>query len=206
MFNTEDLYDQVGQILLERRGQNFTRELKLEMMGLPGPKAFQLLRQRCGISDSVVQLQTETDAIFLDLLPREIEMMPGLQLLLATLEEQNIPKAVATSSHRQFATKALGHFDLEPRFEFVLTAEDVTHGKPDPEVYLAAARRLNVSPDSMLVLEDSFVGSTAAAKSGAFTIAIPTVHSRDMDFSHVQLVANRLDDQAVLDRIFGSRP
>ena len=199
MLNTEDLYDQVGQILLERRGQSFTRKLKLEMMGLPGAKAFQLMRERCGLSDSVEELQSETDVIFQNLLPEQIEMMPGLEQLLQLVEEKKLPKAVATSSHRQFATQALGFFELERRFEFVLTSEDVINGKPNPEVYFVAAQRLGVTPESMLVFEDSFIGSSAAAKSGAFTVAVPTKHSVDMDFSHVNMVAQRLDDDAVLD-------
>ncbi len=201
MFNTEDLYDEVGQILLQRRGQDFSRELKLEMMGLPGPIAFEIMRTRCNLSDTVPELQTECDAIFLDLLPGRIETMPGLEELLQALEEINIPKCVATSSHRQFAKRALGFFDLEPRFEFILTADDVARGKPHPDIYLEAASRMGVPSAAMLVLEDSYTGSRAAAASGAFTIAIPTPHSLEMDFSHVNGMAKRLDDPVIMQRL-----
>ncbi len=198
MFNTEDLYDQVGEILLQRRGKQYSRELKLEMMGLPGPVAFEIMRERCDLSESVEELQSETDEIFGDLLPDEIATMPGLEKLLETLEGQSIPKAVVTSSHRQFAKRALGFFDLQPRFEFVLTSEDVTNGKPHPEVYLAAAERFQISPQNMLVLEDSHTGSRAGAASGAYTIAIPTEHSQGQDFSHVHHVVTKLDDELIL--------
>lgn len=201
MFNTEDLYDQVGEILLQRRGHSFTRELKLEMMGLPGPKAFEIMRQRCSLDDSIETLQQETDEIFVDMLPREIRLMPGLESLLQRIESLNVPKAVATSSHRQFATKALGFFDLEPRFEFILTSEDITEGKPHPEIYLTAATRLDVAPREMLVLEDSYTGSRSAAAAGAYTIAVPTEHSAEMDFSHVDQIAKRLDDELIM-RLF----
>ena len=198
MFNTEDLYDEVGEILLGRRGQSFARELKLAMMGLPGPQAFEIMKQRCGLNETIAQLQSECDEIFSEMLPSRIQTMPGLESLLNFLENRNIPKCVATSSHRQFATRALGVFNLQPRFEFVLTADDVTNGKPHPEVYLSAASRFNVAPKSMLVLEDSFTGSTAAAAAGAYTIAVPTKHSQEMDFSHVDHVARRLDDKEIL--------
>ena len=198
IFNTEDLYDQVGQILMQRRGKNFTRELKLAMMGLPGPVAFEVMRERGGVEDSAQDLQDEADAVFVDLLPSEIKTMPGLETLLCRLEELNIPKAVATSSHREFAKTALGMFDLEPRFQFVLTSEDVTEGKPNPEIYLSAARRLGVEPSKMLVLEDSVTGSKAGVAAGAVTIAVPTLHSRGMDFSHVYRVAERLDDHLIM--------
>jgi len=197
MFNTEDLYDQVGQTILQKRGQEFTNELKLAMMGLPGPKAFEVMRSRCGLEESVEALQKETDEIFVDLLPDEIQTMPGLDSLLDLLEQQEIPKAVATSSHRRFAKRALGFFDLEPRFEFVLTGDDVERGKPNPDIYLLAARMLDLRPQQMLVLEDSHIGSRAAKAAGAVTIAVPTPHSADSDFSHVDHVATSLADKFI---------
>ena len=198
IFNTEDLYDQVGEILLSRRGLNFTRELKMEMMGLPAPTAYEIMRKRCGITDSVGQLQTETDSIFDELLPKQLKTMPGLETLLQKLESKKIPKIVATSSHRKFANRNLAQFELTHRFEFVLTSEDVSQGKPHPEIYLTAAEKLGVASKNLLVLEDSKTGSTAAAASGAFTVAVPTEHSVGLDFSHVHHVANRLDDEFIL--------
>ena len=124
--------------------------------------------------------------------------MPGLETLLQKLESKGIPKIVATSSHRKFANRNLAQFELTHRFEFVLTSEDVSQGKPHPEIYLAAAEKLGVAPKNLLVLEDSKTGSTAAAASGAFTVAVPTEHSVGLDFSHVHHVSNRLDDEFIL--------
>ena len=197
MFNTEDLYDDVGDTLLQRHGQRFTRELKLEMMGRPGQEALAIMKERCNLPQSVEELREQVKQIFSELLPGRIEMMPGLAALLDFLEHNKIPKCVATSSHRQFATEALGSFDLEPRFEFVLTADDVQNGKPDPEVYLAAATRLGVQTEQLLVLEDSEIGSRAAVAAGAFTIAVPTVHSVGSDFSNVAHVADSLLDPII---------
>ena len=198
MFNTEDLYNLAGERLLEPRGLEFTRELKLAMMGLPGEKAFSVMIDHYKLNDSVEQLRTETDEIFRSLLPEKIEMMPGLQTLLAAIDDAGLPRAVATSSHRIFAERALGYFDLQPGFQFILTAEDVTNGKPDPEVYLTAGDKLGVAPDSMLVLEDSVFGSRAAVAAGAFTVAVPTEFSRDQDYSHTDVVVDRLDSPNVL--------
>ena len=201
MFNTEDLYDQVGDIILGKRGQKFTNELKLEMMGLPGHAAFEVLRSHCGLSDSVESLQQETDEIFLELLPKEIAKMPGLDSLLELIESKAIPKAVATSSHRKFATQALGFFDLEPRFDFVLTGDDVQRGKPDPDIYLLAAKKFDISASTMLVLEDSINGSRAATAAGAITVAVPTIHTSECDFSHVDYVASNLMDNFIVELI-----
>lgn len=194
MFNTEDLYDQVGAQLLERRGHSFTTELKHQMMGLPGPKAFEVMRQACGLTDPVQLLQEESDEIFTELLPRGIQMMPGLEELLDWLEAARVPKAIATSSHFAFARRALGFFDLEPRFEFVLSGDQIERGKPEPDIYLEACRRLRVPPAETLVLEDSWHGSQAAAAAGTFLVAVPTHHSAHFDFAHAQLRIDSLAD------------
>ena len=201
MFNTEDLWDQVGQELLGRRNHSFSKSLKLQLMGLPGPIAFRLMIDHCGLVDTPEGLQHESTEIFDELLPQEIQMLPGLTEVLELIESLDLPKAVATSSHQAFASKALGIFDLEPRFQFVLTPADVTHGKPDPEIYLTAAKRLNVAPTEMLVLEDSVHGSRAGAAANAYTIAVPGHHSLEGDFSHVQQVVTALNAPGVLDII-----
>jgi HAD superfamily hydrolase (TIGR01509 family) len=198
MFNTEDLYDIVLQSLLERRGKQFTNELKMKMMGLPGWKAFQVLKDDCQLSDSVEVLEHELHGQFYELLPAHIQMMPGLETLLARLEELKIPKSVATSSDRELANLALEMFDLPSRFKFILTSDDVTNGKPHPEVYEKSAEGLGVEPSEMLALEDSVIGSTAAAASGAYTIAIPGKHSMSGDFSHVDHVVDRIDNEKIM--------
>ncbi len=66
---------------------------------------------------------------------------------------------MVTSSHRKFAEHALGLCNVLHRFDFVLTSEDVTRGKPSPDVYLLAAERLGIQPAEMLVLEDMGTGA-----------------------------------------------
>lgn len=205
IFNTEDLYDIVGAELLKRRQCEFTRDLKLKMMGRPAPAAFELMRQECGLDDSIETLQAESDEIFKTLLPERIELMPGFRRVLEAVQQRGLPTAVATSSHRDFANTALGTFDLLDRFKFVLTGDDVEHGKPDPEIYLKAADKLGLSPRQILVFEDSHAGSLAATRAGAWTVAVPTPHARHLDFSHANLVVPRLDDPRVL-RILGGEP
>ena len=198
MFNSEHIYNAVLETMLQQRGQTFTNELKMKMMGLPGPEAFRVMKQDCDLSDSIDSLSEEAHDIFFQLMPGRIQMMPGLTKLLDHIETAGLPKAIATSSTTRLTQAALDTFDLVSRFEFFLTGDDVTDGKPHPEVYLTAAKRLNVDPTEMLVLEDSVTGSRAAAASGAYTIAIPEPHSSGGDFSHVDQVVDRLDSPVIL--------
>jgi beta-phosphoglucomutase-like phosphatase (HAD superfamily) len=81
--------------------------------------------------------------------------------------------AIATSSSRRYVDRVFGPHGLLPRFDFVLTCEDVNMGKPHPEVYQKAADLLGHSPEHMIVLEDSVNGVRAAKAAGARCIAVP---------------------------------
>ena len=204
MLNTEDLYDVVGSQLLARRGLTFSQYLKRAMMGRKATEAFAVLRAECGLTDSIDSLIIESDELMCHVLDSgdHLALMPGLSPLLELLEAKTIPKAVATSSSRQFAERVLGAFDLAQRFEFVLCGDDVRQGKPNPEIYLAAAARLAISPTEMIVLEDSVLGSRAAVAAGAFTVAVPSQQTLSGDFDHVHLVVTSLES-ADLTRLFG---
>ena len=117
--------------------------------------------------------------------------------LLAALEAASIPKAVTTSSRLSFVQTVLSLFDLEPRFDFLLTSEDVVRGKPEPEIYQKASNRFEVEPTAMMVLEDSEAGTQAAVAAGAFTVSIPGDHSRDHDFAGARFVAESLADPRI---------
>jgi HAD superfamily hydrolase (TIGR01509 family) len=197
MFNTEELYQEVGTELLRRRGCEFTPALLDKMMGRPGHIALQCMIDEHALSDTVVELQRESDVIFHAILDTRLAPMPGLMPLLAALEERQIPKAIATSSRRSFLTTVLARFQLEPRFAFTITAEDVTHGKPDPEIYLTASRRMQRAPAEVLVLEDSHNGCRAAITAGTFAVAVPGGHSHRHDFTGAQFIAESLADPRI---------
>jgi HAD superfamily hydrolase (TIGR01509 family) len=198
MFNTEELYEHVGAELLGRRGYTFEPDLMDAMMGRPNEIALRLMIDWHALDCTVEQLAAESDACFATLLQERLDVMPGLLDLLGRLEAAALPKAIATSSGRQFATHVLGRFQLEPRFHFVLTCEDIQNGKPHPEIYLLAARRLGVEPCELLVLEDSHNGCRAAIAAGAVAVAVPSGQSHRHDFTGAALVAETLADPRLL--------
>jgi HAD superfamily hydrolase (TIGR01509 family) len=197
MFNTEELYQEVGSELLRRRGYEFTQELLDQMMGRPSQVALQIMIDTHALQATVEELLTETDEIFPEILRTRLAPMPGLVELLDALEQNAIPKAIATSSRRSFVERVLNTFHYQPRFSPILTSEDITHGKPHPEIYLQAAWRLKLQPGEMAVLEDSQNGCRAAVAAGALTIAVPGIHSRQHDFSGAALIADTLGDQGI---------
>ncbi len=201
MFNTEDVYTLVGAELMGRRGREYTEELKDAIMGLPPRKTFETMIDWHDLDDGWEEMAVESNKIFINLLGDHLAPLPGLFELLDALESADIPKAIATSSQPTLVEPCLTPFDLRRRFDFVLTSEDVTHGKPHPEIYRTAAERFGLPPAEMLVLEDSENGARAAAAAGAFTVAVPGEHSRNHDFSVARLVIDSLADRRLYDAL-----
>jgi HAD superfamily hydrolase (TIGR01509 family) len=197
LVNTEELYTQVGHKLLSRRGREFTTELKDLMTGLPGPVAFSLMIQQEHLTDSIEQLEHESEEIFEQLLPSQLRLLPGVHELLERLDRRKMPRCVATSSSPEFAKRVLSQVSILDRFDFVVTAQDVVRGKPAPDIYWQAAKRMAVSANQMMVLEDSHNGCKAAIASGACAIAVPGDHSQTHDFTGAHYRANSLLDPQI---------
>jgi HAD superfamily hydrolase (TIGR01509 family) len=199
MFNTEELYQDVGAELLRRRGHEFGPGLLDAMMGRPNRVALQLMIDWHGLSATVEELARETEEIFPPILDARLTPMPGLMDLLAALEGRGIPKAIATSSGRRFVDNVLSRFALAPRFEFMLTAESVVEGKPHPEIYQKAAARFGLPTAQVAVLEDSANGCRAAVAAGTRVVGVPGGHSLSHDFSGAEFVAQGLGDSRIYD-------
>jgi pseudouridine 5'-phosphatase len=197
LVNTEELYQHVGGELLARRGRTFEADLLDRMMGRPQPVSLQIMIDWHGLDDTIETLAAETGEIFTGLLDTRLEPMPGALSLVDVLERRRIPRGVATSSGPEFAHDVLGRVGLLERLSFVLTAADVAHGKPHPEIYQSAARRLGINVADMLVLEDSANGCKAAVAAGAIVVAVPGGHSRRHDFTGARFIAESLADPRI---------
>ena len=199
MFDTEDIYWKSASALLARRGKVYTDEMNDFVMGRPPRVCFEFLKETLGLPETWQELLTESEDLFLEFLDEGFSTMPGLYELLEHLEQRNIPKGICTSSVRRVASEVLRRKDFANRFDFVLSAEDVIHCKPNPEVYLKAAARFGIAPSKMLVLEDSMAGCQAAHNAGAFGIAVRAKHNAHCSFTDAKIVVSSLDDPQILE-------
>ena len=202
IFNTEELYVETGQAILQRRGKQLTQDLVDAMMGLPNLKALQIMVDWYQLNATPQQLLEETKEMFIEMVPTRLKPMPGLLDLLDFIESISIPKAIATSSTRPLVELKLNTAGLGERFSFWVTSDDVANGKPSPDIYLMATAKFGIRANEMLVLEDSQVGCSAAVAAGACTVAVPGDHSRDHDFSGAAFVANTLSDPRIYELFY----
>ena len=198
MFNTEAVFHRTLTELLGRRGKPAPPELFAAMMGRRATEATTLMIEMMELSESLSEISAEISELFALHLEDILQPTPGLFELLDHLEATGRPKAVCTSSGTDYAHGMLERFDLQDRFAFVLAAEDVTQGKPHPEVYETAAVRHGVPASALLVLEDAAHGVAAGNAAGAFTVAVPHEHTIGQSHDAADLVAESLTDPRLL--------
>ena len=201
IFDTEALFHKVAGEMLAVRGKIFTDELMQAMIGRRAADAGHAFKTLAGLDEPVEELLKEVRSRFQAELDSAVHPSPGLFALLAHLEARNIPRGVATSSRREYADTLLRSHGLRDYFSFVLGSEDVSIGKPDPEIYRKATERLGVLPAETLVLEDSPAGLEAAKRAGAFAVGVPHAHSPAERMTHADLIVDRLDSPALFSRI-----
>jgi pseudouridine 5'-phosphatase len=197
LVNSEDLYEQAGETVLNRRGKTYDAALREQMMGRPVVDAIQLMIDCHSLPDPLEELMCECREVLESLMATSLSPMPGVKRLLVELQAAQVPIAVATSGTREYAHAVLSKLNLKQCFRFILTADDITRGKPDPEVYLLAAERLGLAPPQMMVLEDSANGCRAAVAARAFVVAVPNRHTSDHSFTGARLIADTLADPRI---------
>lgn len=203
LFETESLYWQVGQRVLQRRGFKFSSELQQRMMGRVGVAAIEQMIDFHDLEDDPHALLAESDQIYHELIAGGPEPMPGMEELIAMLQELGVPFGIATSSRSVFALKILQPQPWFHSLSFLLTGDDVSCGKPDPEIYLSAAQRMAICPSRMLVLEDSGNGSAAGVAAGTVVIAVPNACTHSHRFEAVFAIASSLRDPVIRHTLVG---
>jgi HAD superfamily hydrolase (TIGR01509 family) len=193
LIDTEWVFVEAARRLLAGRGIPFDAEFMATILGTPASNSLPLFIQHFGLPETMEAVAAEYKRFFLESLDADhAPLMPGARELLDRLNARGLPTAIATSSGRAYVQQMFGPHGLLDRFAFVLTAEDVTHGKPHPEIFETAARRFGVPPPEVLVIEDSIHGIRAAKAAGARVVLVPHAHTPEADRAAADLVVESL--------------
>lgn len=128
-----------------------------------------------------------------------IQALPGVRELLEGLRAAGIPCVVGSSTPRLNIEHVMTLAKLHGFFADIVSAEDVSHGKPHPEVFLKAAAKINRIPAKCVVFEDAFVGLEAARAGGFKSIGVGTTNSVESLRGHCDWAVHRLDELSVND-------
>jgi HAD superfamily hydrolase (TIGR01509 family) len=173
IFDTEPLYRDAIIAAAGDAGHELPLSFYLTTIGLSGEATRTLLSERFGKEFDFDGFWTTASKRFCDLAASQLRLKAGVVELLDVLDDLQLPRAIATSSHHDDVQHHLAAHDLRHRFQAVVAAGDYARGKPNPDPYLKAAERLGVEPTLCLALEDSYNGVRAASKVDMMTIMVP---------------------------------
>lgn len=149
--------------------------------------------------EEIQRISLRKEAIYREVVvERGIVALPGVEIWLKRLRDAGVHCVIASSTHRENITTSLGMLGLESYFESMVTAEDVKRGKPDPEVFVTAAKRIGVEPDNGVVFEDALVGVQAGLGAKMRVAAVTTTNPREkLVGAKATWVVDRLDELSV---------
>lgn len=173
LLDTESVYRCAMIASARGIGYEFSDEFCQSMVGTAETEIHLILQQRFGADFPVAQLFQDCEAQMRQRLEAGVPVKTGAVELVAELSARSLPIAVATSTFRRIAEHHLRRAELFEHFTAVCTREDVSRGKPHPDIFLTAAAALGVPVERCLVLEDSHHGVRAAHAAGAMPIMVP---------------------------------
>lgn len=184
------IFDWDGVIIDSRRHHEESWERLAREEGLPLPEGHFIKgfgRKNEFIIPEILGWATELDEIHRLSLRKEalyrevvsdwgLEALPGVRTWMERLRDAGVPCAIGSSTHRANIDLSLGMIGLQEFFQAIVTAEDVTKGKPDPQVFLKGAERIGRPASRCVVFEDAHVGIEAAKAGGMKVIGVATTH------------------------------
>lgn len=141
------------------------------------------------------------EEIYIEIFYKDFKVVKGFNILLEDLKNHDIPMAIATSSTKEPLDFFMQRLKVEKYFDVVVTAEDITKSKPDPQVYLMTAEKMIIEPADCVVFEDSFSGVKSAKAAGMKVILMETTHAKQEFEDDIDLAISNFTEVSALDII-----
>jgi HAD superfamily hydrolase (TIGR01509 family) len=175
LLDSEQLWDAVREDLASERGGRWHDRAQADMMGMSSPEWSRYMHDVIGLTESPDEINAE---VVRRLLAGYRESLPLIVGAVEAVERLSArwPLGLASSSNREVIDAVLDAAGIAERFTASVSSEEVAHGKPAPDVYLEAARRLGADPTQCVAIEDSRNGIRSAHAAGMRVLAIPNAH------------------------------
>ena len=172
LLDTEELWNEVREALARERGGRWSDHAQADMMGMSSREWSRYMHDVVGLPEPPEEINGEVVHRMLDRYEQQLPLIDGA-VEAVRLIAGRWPLGLASSSNRELIDRALEVSGLAPYFRATVSSEEVERGKPAPDVYLEAARRLGVEPPSCAAVEDSANGIRSAHTAGMRVVAIP---------------------------------
>jgi HAD superfamily hydrolase (TIGR01509 family) len=172
LIQSEEVWDEVREAYVRERGGRYDAEVQRAMMGMSSPEWSRYLHESAGVPDEPEAINEEVVRRMLEAYREHLPLIDGAVEAVHRLAAR-FPLGLASSSNRLLIDVVLEVAGLTRFFRATVSSEEVARGKPAPDVYLEAARRLEVEPDRCAAVEDSHGGIRSAKAAGMYVVAIP---------------------------------
>jgi HAD superfamily hydrolase (TIGR01509 family) len=172
LIQSEEVWDEVRAQYVRERGGRYDDEVQRALMGMSSTEWSRYLHDVAGVPDRAEEINDEVVRRMLAAYREHLPLIPGAYEAVQRLAAR-CPLGLASSSNRPLIEAVLVLSGLARFFAVTVSSEEVAHGKPAPDVYLEAARRLEVAPGACAAVEDSHGGIRSAKAAGMRVIAIP---------------------------------
>jgi HAD superfamily hydrolase (TIGR01509 family) len=172
LLESEEVWDAVRERYVRERGGRYDEAVQRAMMGMSAPEWSRYLHEEAGVPDNPDTINREVVELMLEAYRRELPLLPGAEEAVRRTAAA-FPLGLASSSNREIFAEVLELSGLADCFGATVSSEEVARGKPAPDVYLEAARRLGVAPEACAAVEDSHAGIASATAAGMRVFAIP---------------------------------
>lgn len=179
IFDTEVVYLELWSKAFEKYGYKLEKEIYSEVLGTGRENVKRVFLNNYGNELPIEIMYKEKDEGLGKAVDRGIPLKEGAYEILSYLKNNNYKIALATSAAKERALKQLRYADIESFFDTIVSRDDVKETKPNPDIFLKAAKRLNVNPDECIVIEDSGAGIKAAFNAGMTGIHIVDLKEAD---------------------------
>lgn len=173
LVDSEPFAEAAMRSFLQRYGHDLTMEVSDRLLGRRVPEAIAFVSGHYGLVDDVAELNHIYNELRLAAIRGNLRPLPGGADLIAFGREAGLCLALATSNSREHVDLSLTETALAGLFDAEATGDEVTRGKPEPDIFLLAAERLGVDPATCVVLEDSPAGIAAAKAAGMRAVWVP---------------------------------
>ena len=175
LIDSEQVWDGVRERLANERGGRYDERSQRAMMGMSSPEWSRYMHDVVGLRESPEQINREVVARMLELYAEGPPWLPGALDAVRRLAAA-FPLGLASSSNRELIDVVLAAGGVAARFRATVSSEEVARGKPAPDVYLEASRRLGIEPHACAAIEDSHNGIRSAKAAGMTCLAVPNLH------------------------------
>jgi HAD superfamily hydrolase (TIGR01509 family) len=171
--DSEPWWNEIDKKLLAEYGISYRGEHHRNVLGVSYRLAVEFYKKTFGLSASTEELMRRRGKIATEFFAHHVGLFPSTKEVLRELRELNLRLAVATSSVSASARPFLDRHQLTPFFNVIVTGDEIERGKPEPDIYLLAAKELDVAANECLVIEDSLSGIAAAKAAKMRVAAVP---------------------------------